>query len=403
MNLETLKWFAQNDESLADFETAVYDGNKKIALYHVNQVAIPLLPFYAEKLLSSQKHVEVFLTSTLLSFFIVKDKKSSLALLVGPVLFSKLKQDSLKKISEEINIGFEQIDTLSSTLKALPRTFPNTFWNIAMSSYVTVNQDLNEVTLPDFSGSKVDQILLDSYKESVSTSEMGQMEGAAYSVEFEDKMIAFIQSGSPEKGFEMLPHSYHHRTILLNLDEVRAYKDRCITMIGISIRAAAEAGLDPNSTCILNDMYIQKIENAKTVSEMNMIQYSMLKDLATRVGEAHLKHTENPTIDRAIKYVSEHITEKITTKTAAKDMNVAPNYLSSRFKKETNIRFMSFVTIAKVDEAKKLLKMTNKGLSEISNYLSFSSQSYFQNVFKKSTGMTPLEYRDKNQVKGEEK
>jgi YesN/AraC family two-component response regulator len=84
-------------------------------------------------------------------------------------------------------------------------------------------------------------------------------------------------------------------------------------------------------------------------------------------------------------------------------MNAAPNYLSSRFKKETNIRFMSFVTIAKVDEAKKLLKMTNKSLSEISNYLSFSSQSYFQNVFKKSIGITPLEYRDKNQVKGEEK
>ena len=46
-----------------------------------------------------------------------------------------------------------------------------------------------------------------------------------------------------------------------------------------------------------------------------------------------------------------------------------------------------------LEEAKNLLSFTNKSLSEISNYLCFSSQAYFQNVFKKNYGMTPLQYR----------
>ncbi|MDE6963676.1 MAG: helix-turn-helix domain-containing protein, partial [Lachnospiraceae bacterium] len=47
----------------------------------------------------------------------------------------------------------------------------------------------------------------------------------------------------------------------------------------------------------------------------------------------------------------------------------------------------------KLEEARALLAYTDKSLSEISHYLCFSSQAYFQNVFKKKFGITPGEYR----------
>ncbi|MDY2838738.1 MAG: AraC family transcriptional regulator, partial [Bilifractor sp.] len=40
-----------------------------------------------------------------------------------------------------------------------------------------------------------------------------------------------------------------------------------------------------------------------------------------------------------------------------------------------------------------LLHYTDKTISEISEYLCFSTQSYFQNVFRKKYGCTPREYR----------
>ncbi|MGM9597252.1 MAG: helix-turn-helix domain-containing protein [Eubacteriales bacterium] len=48
----------------------------------------------------------------------------------------------------------------------------------------------------------------------------------------------------------------------------------------------------------------------------------------------------------------------------------------------------------KTEEAKRLLRYTDKTSVAISAYLGFSSQSHFSKVFKKYTGKTPNEYRD---------
>lgn len=49
----------------------------------------------------------------------------------------------------------------------------------------------------------------------------------------------------------------------------------------------------------------------------------------------------------------------------------------------------------KVEEAKRLLRYTDKTVSAIGLYLGFSSQDHFVRVFKETVGMTPKEYREK--------
>ena len=59
----------------------------------------------------------------------------------------------------------------------------------------------------------------------------------------------------------------------------------------------------------------------------------------------------------------------------------------------------SFIMRCKLEEAKSLLTHTDKSISEISSYLCFSSQAYFQNVFKKKYGITPNAYRKRPGVR----
>ena len=70
-----------------------------------------------------------------------------------------------------------------------------------------------------------------------------------------------------------------------------------------------------------------------------------------------------------------------------------PYYLARRFKEETGQSIKEYIRDAKIAEAKSLLKYTNMSLSEISEALAFSSQSYFTETFKRVVGLTPGQYR----------
>ena len=56
-----------------------------------------------------------------------------------------------------------------------------------------------------------------------------------------------------------------------------------------------------------------------------------------------------------------------------------------------------FIKEKKIEKAKVLLSSTHIPIYEISEKLSFGTRNYFSEIFRKTTGLTPLEYRKMNQ------
>jgi AraC-like DNA-binding protein len=69
------------------------------------------------------------------------------------------------------------------------------------------------------------------------------------------------------------------------------------------------------------------------------------------------------------------------------------HYVSQKFREETGQSIKAYIREAKVSEAKSLLKYSQLSLAEISELLSFSSQSFFTATFRQVTGVTPGHYR----------
>ena len=90
-----------------------------------------------------------------------------------------------------------------------------------------------------------------------------------------------------------------------------------------------------------------------------------------------------------------HISRPITTKELAQALGTNRTYLCRMFREETGKTVQDYVTGIKMDEASRLLNTTAKTVAQMGSYLGYSSQSHFQRVFKKTMGMTPGEYRKK--------
>lgn len=80
----------------------------------------------------------------------------------------------------------------------------------------------------------------------------------------------------------------------------------------------------------------------------------------------------------------------------AENLNLSASYLSDLLKKETGKTAQEHIHYQIIEKAKNLLLNSNATVSEISYDLGFEYPQYFSKIFKKKTGLSPLEFRTLN-------
>jgi len=97
------------------------------------------------------------------------------------------------------------------------------------------------------------------------------------------------------------------------------------------------------------------------------------------------------------KYIEEHFRENITLDTLSSLVHLNKYYFVHKFTKQFGTSPINYLLKMRIEESKHLLISTNHSLSSIAQIVGFSSPSYFSQVFKRTTNMTPQEYRKINQ------
>ena len=92
-------------------------------------------------------------------------------------------------------------------------------------------------------------------------------------------------------------------------------------------------------------------------------------------------------------YIDEHYTDNITLQTLSDLTFMNKYYLVHAFKNYKGVSPINYLIDKRIEESQHLLTTTNYPVSKISDQIGFSSQSYFSQVFRKRTGLTPNEYR----------
>lgn len=99
------------------------------------------------------------------------------------------------------------------------------------------------------------------------------------------------------------------------------------------------------------------------------------------------------TLKAMIDYIHGHYFEKITLGDVAKAGNVSKRTCGNIFNKYLNKAPMAFLNDYRLRKATELLLATDKTMLEISLATGFSGASYFSEVFRKSFGLSPTEYK----------
>lgn len=174
---------------------------------------------------------------------------------------------------------------------------------------------------------------------------------------------------------------------------LRTIQDVFITAVALCSATAVWGGVDEDLSKEWAARFISQAERARSFPEAQLGINTMMMFFAEQVAEAHRFSGQSELVRKAASYVAGHLNEKITVQQIAEALKINASYLSHEFKQSTGISLSELITREKMEEAKRLLLWRRASILEISQQLGFSSQQYFQNVFKKQTGMTPAQYQ----------
>ena len=96
------------------------------------------------------------------------------------------------------------------------------------------------------------------------------------------------------------------------------------------------------------------------------------------------------------RYIDHHFKESLTLDQLAEEAHMNKFYLSHAFKREYGVSPINYMISRRLEESKYLLAETDLSMSQIAQLLGFSSLSYFSQVFRKTQGLSPMEYRQDN-------
>jgi len=394
--LSELQTFLNLYNQLFNFPLTLYTFEKGFffSTLELDDIAKDFLSYqqkYVEPLIDENECVNIFTEDFFLTA-LMKIQDSKLYLLIGPVKLDILTEGQITKLMERYHVPNIYRPSIEFIIENIPVKEHSVFLkNVVIINYAinrcqcSANKLLESETIEKKEDSNDYIPILENYFDE---------EARHVGGEFEEKLIFIIKNGLVDELHEISYGNAKGRIGILGDTYLRNIKNQLIILNSLCLRAAISGGMDRETACTVGEKYAREIEKCKTVNELSSLSTKIKYDYCSRVKAIIEPEINNPLILKAIIYIKNNKYNYIQAKDIANDLGVTPEYFSALFKKYTGKTFSEYYNSLRIQEAKKLLIFTDKSLVEIAMLLNFSSQSHFQNQFKKVIGTTPTEYRN---------
>lgn len=181
----------------------------------------------------------------------------------------------------------------------------------------------------------------------------------------------------------------------LSDDSLRNLKYHLVVTIAFITRYCIEGGMEMETAYNLSDIYILRVDRCAKEEEIHAIHRELVEDYANRMHAIIKKGLYSKPIIVCLDLIYDNLHNKITLNDLADKVGLSAPYLSKLFHREVGVTVSQYISQKRIEAAENLLKYSDYSCIEISNYLCFNSESYFIQVFKSYTKLTPKEYRER--------
>ena len=384
--------------SLSGIPVRVYQGGEELCCFFPVNLPKDPMALYRDEILGISEHVGYFATPLFHYYGVLN--AGDVKLVVGPTSQIMADEQKLRELAFRLDVPKEEVPAFIEGMNAILRMPVETL----LEMLCTMNHLLNrgeKLKISDLAIQVGEQALLKSGLEQGRTRRTYDEDASAHqahnTLSIENVLMDIVRRGDSAALKSWLSQASAVQGGTIAKDQLRQLKNTFIVTATLTSRAAIRGGMREDDAFSLSDAYIQRAELLTSFEAIMNLQYHMLLEYTEQVEQLHRgKHASKLTLDVA-NYVRHHLSESISVDAMAEELFLSRPYLSSKFRQETGETLTDFILNEKTEEAKRLLRWSDKSAAAIAAYLGFSSHGHFCKVFKKYAGLTPNEYRQKHQ------
>jgi len=145
----------------------------------------------------------------------------------------------------------------------------------------------------------------------------------------------------------------------------------------------------------IGDIYKQLVQ-CRTFRALADAYRQIMLELLERIRYAAQSNNKQQLVLRIKQYIKSHYQSPLSLDQLANEFFINPSYLSKLFKDETAEKLSDYITAVRLEKAKQMLSSGSARIQDVAVNAGYDDYRYFCTVFKKATGMTPLQYRVKS-------
>lgn len=214
-----------------------------------------------------------------------------------------------------------------------------------------------------------------------------------YDKVWERKLVSGIKAGTLQETELIIGQ------MMQNFKQSYLPLDRCyihIQQVMISIMDVLdELGIRDDSINRLDSNPLTEIYHLKTLDEVEGWLAAHCQRVSQIISEKR-DHFVRVQMLKAEAYIQAHYAdEQLTLDAVCKHLTMSKSYFSLLFKNYTSETLISYLTKYRIEKAKEMLRHSDLKSYEIADRVGYVDPQYFSLIFKKTTGMTTTEYRNK--------
>ena len=391
-------YLARSVARLSGIPVRVYQGEDELCRFFPAALPRDPMALCREELFAIASHVGCYTTSALFHSYGVLNA-GPVRFVVGPTSQIMADEQQLKELAFRLDVPTGEVPAFVEGMRAIVRLPAETL----LQMLCTLNHLLNggeKLELSDIAIYDDEQLLIKTDVERRRTERTYAEDVAAReahnTLAIEEALLGIVRRGDTVALRRWIAQAPPVRGGQIAGDQLRQQRNLFIVTATLVSRAAIRGGMREDDAFSLSDAYIQRVELLTGYGKIINLQYSMVMEFTEQVELLNRgRHASKLSLDVA-NYVRHHLSEPISVERMAEAFFLSRPHLSAKFKRETGTTLTDFILNEKTEEAKRLLRYSDKSQAAISSYLGFSSQAHFARTFKKYAGMTPNEYREKH-------